>query len=60
MKQYKIISIRNSFDICEGDVVESENEEFAIEDILENLSNELGNYVEIVVKECGGKDEENK
>lgn len=51
MKKYKIIDIIGNFGIFVDDIVESDDEYDALDKILNEIQDNLGNYIEIELEE---------
>ena len=57
MKKFKVETVRGYFDIFLDDVVEAEDEIQAKEEILYEILDNLGNYIEIEVIEADDESE---
>ena len=58
MKTYRVVDIISSFGIFLDDVIEAENEYDAMEEVLYEISDNLGNYIDIEVEEIKDSDKE--
>lgn len=51
MKKYRVVDIIASFGMFLDDIVEAENRIDAMEEVLFQISDNLGNYIDIEVEE---------
>lgn len=60
MNRYKVVDIVGSFGLFLDDIVEADNYVEAIEQVLNEIDDNLGNYIDIELEEIDGKfDKEN-
>lgn len=51
MKEYRVVDIISSFGLFLDDIIEAENEYDAMEEVLMQISDNIGNYIDIEVEE---------
>ena len=58
MKTYRVEDIISSFGIFLDDEIEAENYSEAVEEIMNEIIDNIGNYIEIELQELKGSDKE--
>lgn len=51
MKEYRVVNVIDCFGLFINDVVEAENKSDAMEKVMNEIMDNIGNYIDIVLEE---------